>query len=79
MQRSFGVILVCDRRAESRHDGIPDELLDRAARCFDFRAHGLVEPIEDGASPFGILHGSELARPDEISEEDGRDLALLGR
>ena len=33
-----GVVLVRDRRAEDRHDGVADELLDRPAVALDLRA-----------------------------------------
>ena len=35
---ALGVVLVCDRRAEDRHHGVADELLDRAAEALDLPA-----------------------------------------
>jgi hypothetical protein len=43
------VVLVRDRQAEDRHDGVADELLDRAAVPLEGRAHRLVPPREHAA------------------------------
>jgi len=55
MQRTFGVILVCNRGSERCHDSITHELLDCATRRIDLGAHRLVEPIEHRARSLGIL------------------------
>ena len=36
---ALGIVLVCDRRAEHRHDRVADELLDGAAEALELGAH----------------------------------------
>ena len=41
------VVLVRDGRAEDRHHGVADELLDRAAEALELRAHARVVGLEE--------------------------------
>jgi hypothetical protein len=73
---AFGVVLVRDRDAEGRHDGVARELLhgaavdvDAARDRFEERRHTTPHDLRVGA-------GDELRRGDEIDEENGRKLAL---
>jgi hypothetical protein len=53
--RSLGVVLVSDRGAPHGHDGIADELLDRAAVPLHDRPCGLV------VAPQQLAHGLGVA------------------
>ena len=77
VERPLGVILLCGGCAERGHDRVPRELLDGAARPLDLVGHRLVEAIEPRADTLGILTARELRRPDEVREEDRRELPLL--
>jgi hypothetical protein len=79
VQRALRVILLRRGRAEGRHDGIADELLDRSARVGDLRRHRVVEAVEQGARSLRILRAGELRRAHEIREEHGRKLPLFAR
>jgi len=46
---ALGIVLVRDRRAEERHDGVADELLDRAPKVLEVSTHALVVPGEERA------------------------------
>ncbi len=72
------VVLVCDGSAEHRHDGIADELLDRAAISLYALARARVVR---GEARLNLLRVGRLGRrrePDEVAEEHGDDLPLPG-
>ena len=48
--RTFGVVLVRDRRAEHPHRGVADELVERAPEALDLLLRELVEGHEDAAA-----------------------------
>ena len=75
--RSLGVVLVGDRRAEQRHHGIADELLDRAPEAFELRTKAVVIRRQQRThvlrvEPFGP--GREAGK---IGEQDGDDFPFL--
>jgi hypothetical protein len=81
-ERPLGVVLVGGGRTEHGHDGVAGELLDGAAGLSDFGRHRFVEAVEEGARPFGVLGVRKGRVADEVSKEDGRELAFdaaLGR
>ena len=53
------VVLVRDRGSEERHDGVADELLDRAAVAFELVAQVLPVRVEERPHVLGI----EVLRP----------------
>src|SRR6476646_1814842 len=67
------------RRTECRHHRIARELLNRSTCPLDLGRHGVVEPVEKQARPLRILRVGERGRTDEVCEEDGCELAFLGR
>ena len=74
---SLGVVLVGCRRAEHRHDGVADVLLDRPAEALEDRAQRLVV---GGERPAHLLDVEQLAparEADEVGEEHQHHLALL--
>ncbi len=73
------VVLVRDRDPEDRHDRVADELLDGPAVPLDDRAQVLEVAAHARTKRFGIGGLPECGRADEVAEEDGHDLALLGR
>ena len=79
MQRALRVVLMRRWRPEGGHHRIPDELLDRPPGPADLRRHRVVEPVEQRPDPLRILPARKLGRPDQIREQDGRQLPLLGR
>jgi hypothetical protein len=64
------------RRSECGHHRVPCELFDRSSGSLDLGAHRVVEALETGARPFGILVACGRGRVDEIRKQDRRELAL---
>ena len=75
--RALGVVLVRGRRAEQRHHGVADELLDRPAAALELGAQTRVVRLEDGAHVLWVELLGARGEADEVGEEDGHDLALL--
>jgi hypothetical protein len=75
--RAFRIVLVRDRSAEERHDGVADELLDRAAEALELAAQPLVVTAEEAADVLGIHRLRAVSEVDEVAEEAGDDFALL--
>jgi hypothetical protein len=75
----LGVVLVRDRCAEDGHDGVSDELLHRAAVALDLPLEQLVVRPEPGADVLGVglIRRGRVA--DQVTEEHGNQLPLLGR
>ena len=76
---ALGVVLVRDRDAEDREDGVAGELLDRAAVRVDVRLRAVEEPRHASPGDLGVARGDEQARVDEIDEQRGRELPLHTR
>ena len=76
--RALGVVLVDPWHAENGHDGVASVLLDGAAKDLDLLAHLVEEGRQHGAQLLGVVPGGELGRPDEIGEQHGDGLALVG-
>ena len=76
-QRAQGVVLVRDRDAEDRHDGVADELLDCAAVPLDDRLHPLEVPPQPNLEHLGIGRIAQRGRSRQVAEHDGYGLALL--
>jgi hypothetical protein len=72
----LGIVLAGDRRAPHRHDGVADELLDRAAVPLDRLAARLEVAGEQLADRLRVAAGGEGGEPDEVGEEDGDVPAL---
>ena len=72
-RRALGVVLVCLRDAEGRHDGIAGELLHGAAVRLDAAGDGVEPGRHAPARDFRILGRDELGRADEVGEEDCRN------
>ena len=70
------VILVCRRRAEHRHDGVADELLDHAAVPVDDLARDVEVAGEQLAHVLGVTGLGQAREADQVGEED-RDEAPL--
>jgi hypothetical protein len=71
------VVLVRNRDAEDRHDGVAHELLDRPAMALDDRAQVLEVAAHPRAERLGIGRLAEARRAHEVAEEYGDDLAGL--
>ena len=59
----LGVVLVRDRSAEDRHDGVADELLDRAAEALDVGLHALVVRTQCRADVLGSARSERSVKP----------------
>ncbi len=77
--RPFGVVLVGCGRAEHGHDGIPDELLDGPAKGLDVLAEQLEVGVHQRVDVLGVGVVRPRGKADDVAEEDGDDLPLLGR
>ena len=77
--RPLGIVAVGNRRSEHGHDRISDELLDRAAERLDLVPHSSEVRREDRAHVLGIEPLRAGGEPDEVGEEHGDDLPLLGQ
>ena len=71
------VVLVRDRRAPDGHDGVADELLDRAAVEVDDLGRGVEVAGEELADRLRIAVLRQRREADQVGEED-RDQASLG-
>ena len=77
--RPLGIVAVGDRGSEHGHDRVSDELLDRAAERLDLVPHSSEVRRKDRAHVFGIEPLRAGGEPDEVGEEHGDDLPLLGQ
>ena len=73
---TLGVILVSGGRPEQRHDGVADELLDRAAVADELVAHLRVVRAKDRLHVLGVHLLGLCRETHEVTEEHGDDLAL---
>ena len=60
---SLRVVLVRDRGAEHRHDGVADELLDGAAEALELGAHARVVGLEQPPHVLGIHRSARAVKP----------------
>jgi len=67
----------CAARAEDRHDGVSDELLDGAAVVFELRAHPCVVRRQHAADILGVEPLGLGREADEVDEDDRDGLPLL--
>jgi hypothetical protein len=72
-----GVVLVEDGDAEDGHDGVPDELLDRASVPLDDGTHLGEEAGHDAAERLRIEPAGKLGRSGDVCEDDRDPLAHL--
>ena len=77
--RALGIVLVGHRRAEERHDGVADELLDRPPVVLELVAQERVVRRQGAADVLDVHALAPAREPDEIGEEHRDDLALLTR
>ncbi len=80
---SLGVVLVADRRPEHAEDGVPDELVQRAAEGLDLPHDPPVEGPKRRLDVLGVGVIRAGREPDEVADQHGHALALglapLGR
>ena len=75
--RTLGVVLVRDRDAPDGHDGVADELLDRAAVALHTLTAEVVVAGQQLAGVLGVARLRDAREADEVAEEH-RDEAPLG-
>ena len=66
-----------DRRAEQRHHGVADELLDGPAEALELGPQLRVVRREQAAHVLRVERLRAGGEADEVGEEDAHDLALL--
>src|SRR6185437_13212570 len=67
------------RNPEGRHDGVPGELLDRAAVPLDAAGDAVEEVRHAPASDLRVLGRQKLRRGDEVREHERCELSLHGQ
>jgi hypothetical protein len=77
--RPLDVVLVGHRSPESGHDGVTDELLDRAAAALDLLTQAGMVGADSGAHVLRILLLGGSRETHQVAEEDRDDLPLLQR
>ena len=77
--RAFRVVSVRDGRAEHRHDGVADELLEHTAVLLDPPLRARVVELQGVAYVLGISLVGPRGEADEIHEQDRDQLPLLAR
>jgi hypothetical protein len=77
--RPQGIVLVQRRRAEHRHHGVPDELLDGAAVRLDDALHPLEVAGEHDPQPLGVDRLPERGRARQVAEHHRHRSARLVR
>ncbi len=75
---TFRIVAVDHGRSENRHHGVAYELLDRAAKGLDLAPDASEVWREDRPHVFRIEPFCAGGEADQIREQDGDDLALLG-
>ncbi len=74
----LGVVLLRDRRPPHRHDGVADELLDRAAVALDQRSRRLEVARQQLARLLRVAALGRGREPDEVREQHRHEPALGG-
>ena len=72
-----GIVLVGDRRAEHRHGGVADVLVDRAAVLDDQFVGAREEAVDDAAHLLGAKRARQFGEAAEVGEQHS-DLPPLG-
>ena len=75
--RSIGVVLVCDRRTEQRHDGVPEHLVDNAAVGLDIGHQQCEGGVDETLHLLRVTSFGERREPDDVGEQHGHDAALV--
>ena len=78
-RRSIGVVFMCARNPEGGHDGVPGELLDRAAVPLDAAGNAVEEVRHAPARDLRVLGRQQLRRGDEVREQHCGELSLHGQ
>ena len=74
--RAHRVVLMCDRRAEQRHDAVAHDLIHGALVAVDGLHHPFEDWIEDLARLFRVAVGEQLHRAFQVGKEDSYLLPL---
>ena len=76
--RPLGVVLVGGRDPEDPDHGVADELLDHPAVALDLVAGDREVGVQHPVDVLGVSRLGRGREPDEVAEQRGDDLALLG-
>jgi hypothetical protein len=76
--RPLRIVLVRDRRAEQRHDRVPDDLVDLAAERVDVSCEALEAEVDEVLDPLGIGGLRERRESHEVGEQDRREPSFVG-
>src|SRR5438105_4546758 len=75
--RALSVVVVRGGHAEDRHHGVADELFDRPAVRFDDRRDAVECGVERRLDDLGIVFARHRRRANDVSEQNGYELALF--
>ena len=76
MNRSQGVILVGDGRAEQGHEAVAEKLIDGSFVAVDLAEHQLEGSVHEGVGVLGIEPFGQRGEAGDVDEEHGDELAL---
>jgi hypothetical protein len=76
---ALGIVLVRDGRPEQRHHRVAAELLERSSEPLELRTHARVIRGDHRLHVLGIEPLGAGGRADQVGEDDGDELPLLGR
>ena len=74
---ALGIVAVSERRAEDRHGGVADELLDDATEPLDPGSECLEEQLQTLADVFGVALLGMGRGIDDVDEQNRNKLAFL--
>ncbi len=75
--RALGIVLVCDRSAEDRHDGVADVLVDRPAVALDLVRERAEERRQDPPEVLGVEALGERRGAGDVGEQHRDQSAIL--
>jgi hypothetical protein len=75
--RALRIVLVRNRGAEERHDGVADELLHSAAEALELQTQAAVIGRKERAHVLRVELLGARGEADQVGEEHGDDLPLL--
>ena len=75
--RPLGIVLMGDRGAEQRQDGVPDDLVDPATELLDVGHQPLEAPVDDALHLLGIAVLRQGGEADDVGEQDGDHPPLI--
>ena len=76
--RPLGIVLVSDRGAEQRHDGVADDLVHATAEVVHIVDEAFERDVDQPLHPLGIEVLRESGEADDVGEDHGDHTSLVG-